>query len=144
MGGYLDQQEIDSILRDMKKKMNHVNEEKKHDKEEKRKTPLVEKVAFAPLKPYRLDNFKKPDISFFDNISLVVSGELGSAEITVSDLLKLEEGSVIKLDKIAGESAAILINGRHIGQAEVVVINERFGLRITAIGNGDTELAKEG
>ncbi|HAA35146.1 MAG TPA: hypothetical protein DCD97_07535, partial [Firmicutes bacterium] len=51
--------------------------------------------------------------------------------------------SVIKLDKVAGESASILLNGQFLGHAEVVVINDRFGLRITAIGNGDTEAAKE-
>jgi flagellar motor switch protein FliN/FliY len=157
VGGYLDQQEIDLILKDMKRRAGMVKEEVRDialkppgDEEkqpfaggEKEKKPLVEKVEFAPFHPRRAVVTQKPEISFFDNICLVVSGELGSTEITVRELLKLEEGSVIKLDKVAGESASILLNGQFLGHAEVVVINDRFGLRITAIGNGDTEAAKE-
>ncbi|NLL58525.1 MAG: hypothetical protein GX244_08450 [Firmicutes bacterium] len=157
MGGYLDQQEIDLILKDMKRRAGMVKEEVRDialkppgdgEKQpfaggEKEKKPLVEKVEFAPFHPRRAVVTQKPEISFFDNICLVVSGELGSTEITVRELLKLEEGSVIKLDKVAGESASILLNGQFLGHAEVVVINDRFGLRITAIGNGDTEAAKE-
>jgi flagellar motor switch protein FliN/FliY len=153
----LDQQEIDLILKDMKRRAGMVKEEVRDialkppgDEEkqpfaggEKEKKPLVEKVEFAPFHPRRAVVTQKPEISFFDNICLVVSGELGSTEITVRELLKLEEGSVIKLDKVAGESASILLNGQFLGHAEVVVINDRFGLRITAIGNGDTEAAKE-
>jgi len=164
MGGYLSQEEIDSLLRNMGKKIEQAagrdeegekpglspastqfpGEKKSLQREGRGRTPLVEKVTFAPLKPYRRGGYQKPDITYFDKIFLVVSGELGSAEITVRELLKLEEGSVIKLDKIAGESAAILVNGRQIGQGEVVVINDRFGLRITAVGEGDTETRKEG
>ncbi len=157
MGGYLDQQEIDLILKDMKRRAGMVKEEVRDislkppgdgEKQpfaegEKEKKLLVEKVEFAPFHPRRAVVTQKPEISFFDNVSLVVSGELGCAEITVRELLKLEEGSVIKLDKVAGESASILLNGQFLGHAEVVVINDRFGLRITAIGNGDTEAAKE-
>ena len=58
------------------------------------------------------------------------------------DLLKLEEGSVIKLEKMVGESAAVLLNNQYLGQAEIVVINDRFGLRITSIGDGDEKETK--
>jgi flagellar motor switch protein FliN/FliY len=147
LAGYLNQGEIDAILKDMKKKVNKVNppgESLPFHEGEKEKSPVVEKVEFAPFKSRCVDSVaKKPGLDFFGNICLVVSGELGSAEITVRDLLKLEEGSVIKLDKIAGESAAILLNGQFLGHAEVVVINDRFGLRITAIGTGETETLKE-
>ncbi len=156
MGGYIDQHEIDVILKELKKRVVQADHEKPDNipspEEEnlsfseaaKEKTPLVKKVEFAPFKSQYKADVKKPDLEFFDNIGLVISGELGGVEITVRDLLKLEKGSVLKLDKLAGESAAILVNGHFLGQAEVVVINDCFGLRITAIGNGEVGMPEEG
>ncbi len=153
MGSYLDQQEIDLLLKGIHKqpqKNNGENEKapssggnKPFSERPKEKGPLVERVDFAPFKPGRTIASPKPEQEFFDNISLVVSGELGNVEITVRDLLKLDEGSVIRLDKTAGESAMLLLNGQFLGQAEVVVINDCFGLRITSIGNGDTGIPEE-
>lgn len=150
MPGDFSQSEIDALLKDMGKN-NQI--EKGTDKgvsgdrepggtsfEEKNNGPVVEKVEFAQLKrrniPFRN---KRPGLNLFNNIPLVLSGELGKAEITVRDLLKLEEGSVVKLEKMVGESATVLLNDQYLGQAEIVVINDRFGLRITAIGEGDEE-----
>jgi flagellar motor switch protein FliN len=59
---------------------------------------------------------------------------LGTAVVTVRDLLNFEEGSVIKLNKIAGDSSTLLVNEQYLGQAEVVIINERFGIRVTTVG----------
>ena len=98
------------------------------------KKPLVQRVEFAPLKPRPSSSAQHPHGNLFNNIPLVLCGELGTAEITVRELLALEEGSVVKLDKIAGESATVLVNEQYLGQAETVVVNDRFGLRITTIG----------
>ena len=104
------------------------------------KGPVVEKVEFAPFKPHvPVPAEHKKDLNFFNQIPLVISGELGQAHLTVRELLKLEEGSIVKLDKLAGESATILVNGQFLGSAEIVVINERFGLRVTAIGSPDQD-----
>ncbi len=100
----------------------------------KTKKPLVQRVEFAQLKSCVKPGTRKPHGSLFNNIPLVLSAELGTAEITVRDLLALEEGSVVKLDKTAGESATVLVNEQFLGQAETVVVNDRFGLRITTIG----------
>jgi flagellar motor switch protein FliN len=109
----------------------------------KQKSPIVEKVEFAPFTPQDQAFIgHKKDLRFFNQIPLVISGELGKAYMTVRELLKLEEGSVIKLDKLAGESATVLINWQYVGLAEIVVIDERFGLRVTAVGQSDQQEEK--
>ncbi|MEW5919735.1 MAG: FliM/FliN family flagellar motor switch protein [Bacillota bacterium] len=109
----------------------------------KNKMPLVQRVDFPQLKPRPQTSIERPDRRIFHNIPLILSGELGTAEMTVKDLLELEEGSVVKLDKMAGESATVLVNEQYLGQAEIVVVNDRFGLRITAIGKEKTREEKE-
>ena len=59
--------------------------------------------------------------------------EVGRAEITIRDLLRLNEGSVIELDRLAGDPLDILVNGTKIARGEVVMIGERFGVRFGEI-----------
>ena len=59
--------------------------------------------------------------------------ELGRAKILISDLLQLGQGSVIELTKLAGEPLEILVNQKLVARGEVVVINEKFGIRLTDI-----------
>ena len=67
------------------------------------------------------------------DIPLKVSVELGRAKILVQDLLKLHKGSVIELNKVAGETLEVLVNDRVLAKGEVVVVNEKFGIRLTDI-----------
>jgi flagellar motor switch protein FliN/FliY len=67
------------------------------------------------------------------DIPIELSVELGRTKILVSDLLKLGQGSVVELSKIAGEPLDILANQRLIARGEVVVVNEKYGIRITEI-----------
>ncbi|MGI5875942.1 MAG: FliM/FliN family flagellar motor switch protein [Dethiobacteria bacterium] len=101
---------------------------------EKDNKPLVKKLQFAPLQPQQKETKTVTDLRFFEGIPLFVSCELGTAVVTVRDLLNFEEGSVIKLNKIAGDSSTLLVNEQYLGQAEVVIINERFGIRVTTVG----------
>lgn len=109
----------------------------------KSKKPLVQRVEFPHLKSRPQTVLERPDRKIFYQIPFILSGELGTAEITVKDLLEMKVGSVVKLDKMAGESAAVLVNDQYLGQAEIVVVNDRFGLRITAIGKEKTKEEKE-
>ncbi len=59
--------------------------------------------------------------------------ELGRTQIIVKDLLQLGQGSVLELDKLAGEPLEILVNGKLVAKGEVVVVNEKFGIRLTDI-----------
>ena len=67
------------------------------------------------------------------DIPLEVSVELGRAKMLISDLLQLGQGSVIELTKLAGEPVEILVNQKLVARGEVVVVNEKFGVRLTDI-----------
>ncbi len=73
------------------------------------------------------------DLDFLLDIPLEISVELGRTKILVNDLLQLGQGSVIELTKLAGEPLEILINQKLIARGEAVVVNEKFGVRITDI-----------
>lgn len=79
-----------------------------------------------------------------ENISLVldvpvqVSVELGKKSIPVSDILSLGQGSIVELDKSAGEGLDILVNGKLIARGEAVVVGEKYGVRITEVINSAT------
>ncbi len=67
------------------------------------------------------------------DIPVSVSIELGRTELLLGEILQLGQGSVVELDKLAGEPFEVLVQGRPIGKGEVVVVNEKFGLRLTDI-----------
>jgi len=69
------------------------------------------------------------------DVPLKVSVELGRTKMMVNDLLQLGQGSVIELDKIAGEPMEILVNDKLVAMGEVVVVNERFGVRLTDVAS---------
>ncbi|MBY8256183.1 flagellar motor switch protein FliN [Vibrio fluvialis] len=70
------------------------------------------------------------DLSFFHNIPVTVTLEVASKEIALGDLMKAGEGSVIELDKLNGEPLDVKVNGSLLGHAEVVVVNDKYGLRL--------------
>jgi flagellar motor switch protein FliN/FliY len=73
------------------------------------------------------------DLDFLLDIPLEISVELGRTKILINDLLHLGQGSVVELSKLAGEPLEILINQKLIARGEAVVVNEKFGVRITDI-----------
>ncbi len=73
------------------------------------------------------------NLDFILDIPLKVSVELGRTKILVRDLLQLGQGSVVELSKFAGEPLELLVNEKLIARGEVVVVNEKFGLRLTDI-----------
>ncbi len=73
------------------------------------------------------------NIDFILDIPLEVTVELGRTSMLINDLLQLGQGSVIELNKLAGEPLEILVNRKLIARGEVVVVNEKFGVRLTDI-----------
>jgi flagellar motor switch protein FliN len=73
------------------------------------------------------------DLEFLLDIPLLVSVELGRTKMLINDLLQLGQGSVVELEKLAGEPMEIFVNSRLIARGEVVVVNEKFGVRLTDI-----------
>ncbi len=73
------------------------------------------------------------DLDFILDIPLELSAELGRTKMLVNDLLQLGQGSIVELNKIAGEPLEIFINRKLVARGEVVVVNEKFGVRLTDI-----------
>ena len=67
------------------------------------------------------------------DVPVTVAMEIGRARINIRNLLQLNQGSVVELDRLAGEPMDVLVNGTLIAQGEVVVVNEKFGIRLTDI-----------
>jgi flagellar motor switch protein FliN/FliY len=80
-----------------------------------------------------LNKLKVQNLDFILDIPLKVSVELGRAQVVIKDLLQLGQGSVLELDKLAGEPLEVLVNGKLVARGEVVVVNEKFGVRLTDI-----------
>jgi flagellar motor switch protein FliN/FliY len=75
----------------------------------------------------------QPDLDFILDIPIQMTVELGRTKITIKNLLHLAQGSVVELDGMAGEPMDVLVNGFLIAQGEVVVVNDKFGIRMTDI-----------
>ena len=87
--------------------------------------------AFGPP-PQTAEGAGRP-LDFILDIPLEISVELGRARMVINDLLQLGQGSVIELSKLAGEPLEIFVNGKLVARGEVVVVNEKFGVRVTDI-----------
>lgn len=80
--------------------------------------------------PVSLDG---PNLDVILDIPVSISMEVGSTDINIRNLLQLNQGSVIELERAAGEPLDVYVNGTLIAQGEVVVVNERFGVRLTDV-----------
>ncbi|NIB43198.1 flagellar motor switch protein FliN [Pseudomaricurvus alkylphenolicus] len=98
--------------------------------------------AEAEATPVALNEFEdegigggadNPDLDVILDIPVTISMEVGSTSITIRNLLQLNQGSVIELDRLAGEPLDVLVNGTLIAHGEVVVVNEKFGIRMTDV-----------
>jgi flagellar motor switch protein FliN len=74
-----------------------------------------------------------PNLDFILDIPLEISIELGRTKMLIAELLQLGQGSVIELTKLAGEPLEVLVNQKLVARGEVVVVNEKFGIRLTDI-----------
>jgi flagellar motor switch protein FliN len=82
---------------------------------------------FKPLKPGNIN----PEV--LQNIVVTLSIEVGRAEIKIKDLMRLSQGSVVELNRIAGEPLDLLVNNSIVAQGEVVLVNDRYGVRLTRV-----------
>ena len=74
-----------------------------------------------------------PNLDVILDIPVSISMEVGSTEISIRNLLQLNQGSVVELDRLAGEPLDVLVNGTLIAHGEVVVVNDKFGIRLTDV-----------
>ena len=79
------------------------------------------------------DHGDSPNLDVILDIPVTISMEVGNTEITIRNLLQLNQGSVVELDRLAGEPLDVKVNGTLIAHGEVVVVNEKFGIRLTDV-----------
>lgn len=90
------------------------------------------RAQFAPLEPAQ-PAASAANLDLLLGVTLRVAVELGRTKMNVEEILRLGPGSVVELDKLAGEPVDVLVNDRLIARGEVVVIDDRFGVRITDV-----------
>jgi len=92
---------------------------------------VVRPASFGAVK--NENNGQIANMDMILDIPLTVSVEIGRTRMMVKDLLQLGQGAVVELEKLAGEPMEILVNGRLIARGEAVVVNEKFGVKLTDI-----------
>src|SRR5450830_212385 len=93
----------------------------------------AEATIFRDLSASEMQTNTPNDIDFILDIPVQLTVELGRTKIAIKNLLQLAQGSVVELDGMAGEPMDVLVNGCLIAQGEVVVVNDKFGIRLTDI-----------
>jgi len=83
-----------------------------------------------------------PDLEAIMNIPVSLAMEVGRTQISIRNLLQLNQGSVVELDRMAGEPLDVLVNGTLIAHGEVVVVNDKFGIRLTDVINAHERVKK--
>ncbi len=103
-----------------------------------------ESYSPAPLDPLENEagsaNGKEVDLDLVLDIPVTIAMEIGRTKINVRNLLQLNQGSVVELDRLAGEPLDVMVNGTLIAHGEVVVVNEKFGIRLTDVVSAQERL----
>lgn len=103
--------------------------------------PSIEKARFAPLQPTQVPG-ASTSYEFIGNVTLRLTTELGRTRLKIKEILELQEGSVITLNKLVGEPLEIFINDIPLASGEVVVINDAFGIRINNLARKERKEEK--
>ena len=96
------------------------------------KSEEVEEKANAVESEAQVDT-SKIDAEVLQNIPVTVSVEVGRTSLKIRDLMRLAQGSVVELDRLAGESLDLMVNNTPVAQGEIVLVNERYGIKLTSV-----------
>ncbi len=102
----------------------------------------VETAQFDELKDEGGEPVIDPNLEVILDIPVTISMEIGRTKISIRNLLQLNQGSVVELDRLAGEPMDVLVNGTLIAHGEVVVVNEKFGIRLTDVISASDRIKK--
>ncbi|HQO43841.1 MAG TPA: flagellar motor switch protein FliN, partial [Bacillota bacterium] len=108
---------------------------------EERKVVNVQPVQYQTFDVEKL-NAEKESIELIMDVPLEITVELGRTKKLIRDILEFSPGTILELDKLAGEPVDIMVNGKYIAKGEVVVIDESFGVRITDIVSASKRLSR--
>ena len=96
---------------------------------------MAENEAEAQVEETVTDKAGLDNLKVLENIEVKLTVEVGSTELKIRDLLRLNEGSVVELERLAGDPLDILANGVKIAKGEVVMVGEKFGIRFTEVAD---------
>jgi flagellar motor switch protein FliN/FliY len=120
-----------------------------YQEQQRTPSPQREEARMVNVQPIQYQSFdseqwaaEKESIDLIKDIPLEVTVELGRTKKLIKDILEFGPGTILELDKLAGEPVDILVNGKYIAKGEVVVIDESFGVRITDIISASKRLTK--
>jgi flagellar motor switch protein FliN/FliY len=97
------------------------------------KNAAVSRAQFGDLAPTASGGGQEMNLNLILDVSVTLALEVGRARMSVRELLQLAPGAVVELDRLAGEPLDVLVNGVRIARGEVVVVNEKFGIRLTDV-----------
>jgi flagellar motor switch protein FliN/FliY len=98
------------------------------------KFPAVARAQFGDLGPNATAaGGQEMNLNLILDVAVTLALEVGRARMSVRDLLQLAPGAVVELDRLAGEPLDVLVNGVRVARGEVVVVNEKFGIRLTDV-----------
>ncbi len=112
--------------------------------EEQAESESAGKVSLQEFEETKHVVNNNPDLEVILDIPVTISMEVGCTSISIRNLLQLNQGSVIELDRLAGEPLDVLVNGTLIAHGEVVVVNEKFGIRMTDVISPSERIKKLG
>jgi flagellar motor switch protein FliN/FliY len=106
------------------------------------RTGAYTRAPLEDLKPEGGSPVKEGNLEAILDIPVSLSMEIGRTRISIRHLLQLNQGSVVELDRLAGEPLDVLVNGTLIAHGEVVVVNEKFGIRLTDVISAQERVQK--
>ncbi|MCF6345335.1 MAG: flagellar motor switch protein FliN [Thiomicrorhabdus sp.] len=102
----------------------------------------VSSAAFDQLAAERGDGKNKVDLDVLLDIPVTLQLEIGRTKVSIRNLLSYTQGSVVEMDRLAGEPLDLLVNGTLIAHGEVVVVNDKFGVRLTDVVSPQDRIKK--
>lgn len=124
---------IDMDTFDAEKEMMEALAQEAAAKEQNAAAKKQEVAASASSHTPQLNTSHDQNLNRILDIPLVLSAQLGNTRMLIKDLLQLGPGSIVELDKLAGEPLEVLVNERLVARGEVVMVNEKFGIRLTDV-----------
>ncbi|MCB9775067.1 MAG: flagellar motor switch protein FliN [Nitrospiraceae bacterium] len=124
---------IDMDTFDAEKEMMEALAQEAAAKEQNAAAKKQEVAASTSSHPPQLNTSHDQNLNRILDIPLVLSAQLGNTRMLIKDLLQLGPGSIVELDKLAGEPLEVLVNERLVARGEVVMVNEKFGIRLTDV-----------
>lgn len=107
-----------------------------HENSESQEKQQANAIPFQELKEepgHAAENSEDINLDVILDVPVTISMEIGRTQINIRNLLQLNQGSVVELDRLAGEPMDVLVNGTLVAHGEVVVVNDKFGIRLTDV-----------